>query len=94
VAAHINTDLIASGSNDGLIRLWKCSDTNAIIPLTVIPIIGFVNALAFTKSGKFLLALVSQEHKFGRWYRIKTKNCLCVIPLQFYTPEKLNGGVT
>jgi ribosomal RNA-processing protein 9 len=26
VAALHNTDLIASGSNDGFLRLWKCSD--------------------------------------------------------------------
>lgn len=45
--------------------------------------VGFVNALTFSSNGKTLIAGIGQEHKLGRWWRIKNaKNALCIIPLE------------
>ncbi|XP_025108174.1 U3 small nucleolar RNA-interacting protein 2-like isoform X2 [Pomacea canaliculata] len=83
VASLQYTDLIASGSKDGNIRLWKCSaDFRSLTPLFSIPLVGFVNSLQFSPEGDFLLVSVGQEHRLGRWWRIKqAKNALYLIPL-------------
>ncbi|KFM79342.1 U3 small nucleolar RNA-interacting protein 2, partial [Stegodyphus mimosarum] len=66
-----NTDLLASGSKDGFIRLWKRDDeSRSLVPVLRIPVAGFVNTLQFTQSGKYLIAGIGQEHRFGRWWRI------------------------
>ena len=45
--------------------------------------VGFVNALKFSNDGNTLIAGIGQEHRLGRWWRLKSaKNCLCVIPLK------------
>lgn len=44
--------------------------------------VGFVNALAFSNDGNVLIAGIGQEHRLGRWWRLKNaKNSVCVIPL-------------
>lgn len=44
--------------------------------------VGFVNSLQFSPEGDFLLVSVGQEHRLGRWWRIKqAKNALYIIPL-------------
>jgi ribosomal RNA-processing protein 9 len=84
VAPLVNTDLIASGSNDGFIRLWKLEKGFRQIQLKFeIPVTGFVNSLQFAKDGNFLIAGIGQEHRLGRWWRLKeAKNVILVIPLQ------------
>ncbi|XP_010256456.1 PREDICTED: U3 snoRNP-associated protein-like EMB2271 [Nelumbo nucifera] len=65
------SDLAASGAGNGMVRLWALeSDTKSIRPLYDLPLVGFVNSLAFSKSGRFLLAGVGQEPRLGRWGRI------------------------
>lgn len=79
-----HSDLIASGSKDGCIRLWKCgSNFKSLTPLFSIRMVGFVNCLKFSKDGSFLVAAVGQEHKLGRWWRIKeARNSVCIIKLR------------
>lgn len=83
IATLINTDLIASGSCDGVIRIWKITDNyRDIVLLFEIPVNGFVNSLAFTSDGSKLIAAIGQEHRLGRWWRIKeAKNSILIIPL-------------
>jgi len=85
VATYTNSDLIASGSMDGYVRLWKV-DTESyrtIEPLFAVPVKGVVNSLAFSDDGKNLVVGAGQEHKLGRWYTDKSaKNNVCIIPLQ------------
>jgi ribosomal RNA-processing protein 9 len=78
------TDLVASGSKDGEVRLWQCAkDFRKLTPLLSIPLPGFINGLKFSSDGSFLVAAVGQEHSLGRWWSLKhAKNSLCIINLQ------------
>jgi len=83
VATLQNTDLVASGSRDGFIRVWKCGDGfRSLTELFSIPAIGFINSLNFSSDGKMLIAGVGQEHRLGRWWReASAKNEILIIPL-------------
>lgn len=82
IATLVNTDLVASGSCDGFIRVWKLEKNFREIKLKLeIPVDGFVNSLAFTSDGTSLIAGIGQEHRLGRWWRLKyAKNVIQVIP--------------
>uniref|UniRef100_A0A8C4XE79 U3 small nucleolar RNA-interacting protein 2 n=1 Tax=Erpetoichthys calabaricus TaxID=27687 RepID=A0A8C4XE79_ERPCA len=84
MAALQNGDAVASGSHDSKVQLWRCSQGfRSMEPLFSIPLVGFVNSLKFSNSGKFLAAGVGQEHRLGRWWRKKdAKNGIYIIPLQ------------
>ncbi|XP_074661787.1 U3 small nucleolar RNA-interacting protein 2-like isoform X2 [Tubulanus polymorphus] len=84
VSSLQHTDLIASGSKDGRIRLWRIlDDYRKLEPLFSVPVVGFVNSLQFASDGSFLVAAVGQEHKWGRWWRMKdAKNSLVIIRLK------------
>ncbi|GFO21212.1 ribosomal RNA processing 9, small subunit (ssu) processome component, homolog [Plakobranchus ocellatus] len=84
VSALHYTDLVASGSKDGFVRLWKCGpDFKSLKELFKVPVKGFVNSLKFSSSGDFLVAGVGQEHRLGRWWRLKeARNGWCIIPLK------------
>lgn len=83
LATLVNTDLAATGSCDGFIRLWKLGENcKSIMQILQIPVQGFINSLNFTNDGNCLIAGVSQEHRLGRWWRLKdAKNCIMIIPL-------------
>ncbi|KAJ8956219.1 hypothetical protein NQ314_006752 [Rhamnusium bicolor] len=82
VTALLNTDVVASGSQDGFVRLWKLENSCKSISLLLkIPVEGFVNSLNFTSDGSRLIVAVSKEHRLGRWATIKSaKNCIMIIP--------------
>ncbi|NWX77445.1 U3IP2 protein, partial [Alca torda] len=84
VAPLRNSDLVATGSHNASVKLWKCSEGfRKLEPLWDIPLVGFVNSLKFSSAGDFLVAGVGQEHRLGRWWRIKkAKNSVCIIPLR------------
>ncbi|KAK2705239.1 U3 small nucleolar RNA-interacting protein 2-like isoform X2 [Artemia franciscana] len=86
VAALQNTDLIASGSNSGEIKFWKCGENfRNLLTLQSHPVEGFVNSLHFcpTSDGAILLAGIGQEHRLGRWWRHKeAKNGILCITLK------------
>ncbi|KAI5607086.1 U3 small nucleolar RNA-interacting protein 2 isoform X1 [Silurus asotus] len=84
VAALHNSDTIASGSHNAAVQLWKClPGFRGLEPIFSVPVNGFVNSLKFSNTGKFLVAGVGQEHRLGRWWRIKeAKNGLYIIPLK------------
>nr|CDS27653.1 U3 small nucleolar RNA interacting protein 2 [Hymenolepis microstoma] len=43
---------------------------------------GFVNSLAFSNDGKWLVAGIGQEHRLGRWEeRRKVRDAVCLIPI-------------
>ncbi|KAG7553056.1 WD40 repeat [Arabidopsis thaliana x Arabidopsis arenosa] len=82
VATCRGSDLAASGAGNGCVHLWAV-ETNAIRKLYELPLTGFVNSLAFAKSGKFLIAGVGQETRFGRWGSLKSaENGVAIHPLR------------
>lgn len=83
LAVFPNADLIASGSCDGYIRLWKWSQTSKVItPISTIAVQGYVNTLRFRSNGECLIAGIGREHRLGRWQDIKqAKNCVLCVPL-------------
>lgn len=84
IATLVNTDLIASGSCDGFIRVWQLQQNFKGLSLKFeIPVQGFVNGLTFTSNGESLVASIGQEHRLGRWWRLKdSRNVTLVIPFK------------
>lgn len=83
VACMPYSDLLASGSRDGLIRLWRVRrDQRLLEPFMTVECPGFINALQFSADGRFLVAAVGQEHRLGRWTRLReARNGLRVFEL-------------
>jgi len=83
IASYKYTDLVASGSADGFIKLWSANSQNgSLSPILSIEMVGFVNSLVFSSTGRLLIAGIGQEHRLGRWSRIKeAKNGIRIIPL-------------
>ncbi|KAK9703116.1 pre-rRNA processing protein [Basidiobolus ranarum] len=87
IASLKYSDVFATGSWDGQIRLWKLGgNLRNFAPLATIPMPGVVNALNFnhdismTSTNAILVAGVGQEHKLGRWLRVKeAKNGVAII---------------
>ncbi|XP_061583280.1 U3 small nucleolar RNA-interacting protein 2 isoform X2 [Cololabis saira] len=84
VAALQNSDTVASGSHNSQVNVWKCGQNYRGLELLFsVPVSGFVNSLKFSSSGQFLVAGIGQEHRLGRWWRIKdAKNGIYIIPLK------------
>ncbi|KAJ0938539.1 putative transcription factor WD40-like family [Helianthus annuus] len=84
VAVCRGSDLAASGAGNGVVRLWEIEkDAKGVQPLFELPLVGYVNSLAFAKSGKFLVAGVGKEHRLGRWGSLPAaRNGVAVHPLQ------------
>ncbi|XP_041837053.1 U3 small nucleolar RNA-interacting protein 2 isoform X2 [Melanotaenia boesemani] len=84
VAALQNSDIVASGSHNSQVNVWKCGHNYRGLELLFsVPVPGFVNSLKFSSSGQFLVAGVGQEHRLGRWWRLKeAKNGIFIIPLK------------
>ena len=86
-----STDIVASGSNDGLLRLWECDFEHRRFgedPVSAIPgHEGYVNAVHFGSSGRIVVAAVGREHRFGRWAPIKCPNRVVVSRLPEWESE-------
>lgn len=83
VAAARYTDLVASGSSDGYVRLWSVQN-GSLKPQQAIAVPGVVNGLAFGAKNNVLVAGVGQEHRLGRWDRVSEgRNGVHVIPLRY-----------
>lgn len=84
VAALLSSDLVASGSHDGCVRLWRCGvGFSTLSPLMALPAAGFVNSLGFSSDGDLLVVGLGQEHRLGRWWRTKeARNQVLVLPLK------------
>lgn len=92
IAAWTNTDLVASGSSDGLIRFWKCGERfKSLTEVFKVPCLGWINSMEFSAAldlsgtrSKFLVVGTAKEHRLGRWFEdIKeAKNSIVIIPLK------------
>ncbi|XP_044741017.1 U3 small nucleolar RNA-interacting protein 2 [Chrysoperla carnea] len=83
IAALLNSDLVASGSYDGFIRLWKVTDSfRNMKQILEIPVNGFVNQMMFSQNGDYLIAAIGREHRSGRWWnKTDAVNSVIIIPL-------------
>ncbi|KJH44508.1 WD domain, G-beta repeat protein [Dictyocaulus viviparus] len=68
--------LVATGSDDGELKLWKIgADFKSIFQT------GFINDVRFSMTGSFLSVAVGQEHRDGRWWvEKKARNQIVIIP--------------
>ncbi|CAF4623710.1 unnamed protein product [Rotaria sp. Silwood1] len=78
------TDLLASGSFNGNIHLWKSTpEFNHLTHLFTLAQLGFVNDLKFSSDGNYLVVAIGQEHRLGRWWTVKSaKNVLLIYKLE------------
>ena len=83
IATCAYTDLVATGSWDGRVRLWRVAESfKALEPLGELPVVGFVNSLEFSSNARQLVVGVGQEHRLGRWERIpEARNSVLVFDL-------------
>ncbi|CAD6195861.1 unnamed protein product [Caenorhabditis auriculariae] len=84
LAALPYSDLLASGSNEGELKLWKVDESFRKLSLVyTYAMDGFINGLSFSNDGKWLSLAVGQEHKDGRWWVDKeARNRVVVIPVR------------
>uniref|UniRef100_A0A6A7G2W5 U3 small nucleolar RNA-interacting protein 2 isoform X2 n=2 Tax=Hirondellea gigas TaxID=1518452 RepID=A0A6A7G2W5_9CRUS len=83
IAAQKFSDLFASGSSDGFVRLWKIESNTKFSEITAIPVCGFINSLQFSELGNRLYIGIGKEPRLGRWDRIgNARNCLKIIDLK------------
>jgi len=79
-----SSDLVASGSCDGNLNFWHCDvKKGSLNHCLAVPMEGFINGIAFGKSGRFAAAAVGQEHRLGRWgVQKRARNGLHLVDLQ------------
>ncbi|XP_034108572.1 U3 small nucleolar RNA-interacting protein 2 [Drosophila nasuta] len=84
IAVVVNTDLIATGSCDGCVRLWQANpNARKLQQMNSISIGGFINGLTFNADGTKLYVAVGQEHRLGRWWRHKdARNNIVVVDIK------------
>lgn len=77
--------LLASGSCSSKIHIWKLLKSGSKYELQLLQSMecpGFINGLRFTSDCSKLVVACGQEHKLGRWWKVKdSKNCLRVFDI-------------
>ena len=85
VAVLPGTDLVASGSCDGRLRFWVADVEELMLDPLEAPVVhvpGFVNAIRFAPSGRFVAVAAGREHRAGRWMNVRgAPNAIHVFPL-------------
>jgi ribosomal RNA-processing protein 9 len=82
------SDLAASGSNDGYLRLWNVNaDNYEMSPVGALPCDGFINDIAM--SHRLVVAGTGAEHRMGRWWHMRGPLNKVVV---FRLPEVESSG--
>ena len=81
LSAYPFTDLVASGSGDGFLRLWRAAPSaNELSRIREIPLSGFINSASWSENGKMLAVATGREQRLGRWESQKSaKNQLHIF---------------
>lgn len=85
LAAPSNGNIIATGSYDGLVRLWEFVPRSAggagkepapaqLIPIGTIPLKGVISSMSFSSDAKRLIVVTAKEPRLGRW--VTRSDCL------------------
>jgi ribosomal RNA-processing protein 9 len=85
LAAPSNGNIIATGSYDGVVRLWEFVPRSAggagkeptpaqLIPLGTIPLTGVIASMSFSADAKRLVIVTAKEPRLGRW--VTRSDCL------------------
>ena len=94
VAVCSGTDIVASGSGNGIVKFWRIVDTamngrKSMEYIGGIAVRGFVNAMKFSRGAQALIIGVGQEPRMGRWARDKqARNGIIIVPLSFKEEEE------
>jgi len=72
------------GSCDGCVRLWQTNpNARKMNLIQSISIAGFINGLTFNADGTKLYVATGQEHRLGRWWRLKdARNQVVVVDVK------------
>ena len=83
LATRYNTDTVVTGSRDGAVRVWMVGEGfRSLVQVGSVAVVGFVNSLAVSGCGGWLVMGVGQEHRLGRWWReAGAKNKLLMLPI-------------
>ena len=78
-----DSDIAISGAGDGTLKLWECKEGGEVNAVTDINLgDGFINGAAVCKNRNVIVAAVGQEHRRGRWSRLKkARNSLAIVKL-------------
>ena len=89
LAALPYTDLVASGSADGQLHLWRAApNSSELTCIQSIKLDGFINSLAWNDNGTVLAVAVGREPRLGRWETDKSvKNQLQIFKFKKHLNE-------
>uniref|UniRef100_A0A7I4Y5S1 WD_REPEATS_REGION domain-containing protein n=1 Tax=Haemonchus contortus TaxID=6289 RepID=A0A7I4Y5S1_HAECO len=79
------SDLVATGSDDGELKLWKiAADFKSVSQVFAYEVPGFINDVRFSVDGSLLALAAGQEHRDGRWWVDKeARNQVIVLPVHY-----------
>jgi len=82
VATFPYSDIFATGSGSGQIKLWSwVKSESKVVHLKDINVKGWINNLKFSSSGKYLVAAVGRDQKLGRWSPLNVNSSVAIINL-------------
>lgn len=85
VGGFVNSDVVASGSVDGRVNLFK---TPNLDPVAHVSVDGIVNAIEATRGFRHIAVAASHEHKFGRWFRLtQAANAILLFPVRTHPSQ-------
>ena len=83
LSAKHNADVFASGSSDGVVKLWSVRNNSFYHLRSIrIPKGAFVNCMQWADSGKMIICGLGDEHRLGRWEHVNgARNGIAIIRL-------------
>ncbi|WKX94799.1 hypothetical protein Q1695_011792 [Nippostrongylus brasiliensis] len=88
------SDLVATGSDDGELKLWKiAADFKSVSQVFAYEVPGFINDIRFSTDGSLLAIAAGQEHRDGRWWVDKeARNQVVILPVHYGSEKEAEEG--